>query len=175
MSLSKRTRFEVLKRDGFSCRYCGATAIAGLLEVDHVIPVAEGGLDVPENLVAACLDCNRGKSAVPLDESRLSPGRTTEAMLEHAEQMRAYLAAVQEVEDAIQDLVDHVIRHWQANVDEEGMPTSLAKRMPYYLRKMSMPRILEAVEITGSKGLRGALATKKYFVAVARNMMSEES
>lgn len=71
MAISTRTRFEVFKRDGFRCRYCGATAAENELHVDHVHPVAEGGGDEPGNLVTACRDCNLGKSDVPLESVRL--------------------------------------------------------------------------------------------------------
>lgn len=63
MAVSKRLRYEVLRRDNHTCRYCGASAPAAPLTVDHVIPVALGGADDPSNLVTACRDCNAGKSA----------------------------------------------------------------------------------------------------------------
>jgi hypothetical protein len=67
MSISKRLRFEVLRRDNHACRYCGGSAPDAKLTVDHVIPVALGGSDEPSNLVAACDACNSGKSATPAD------------------------------------------------------------------------------------------------------------
>lgn len=67
MAISKRLRFEVLRRDNHTCRYCGRTAPEVRLTVDHVTPSTLGGKDVPENLVAACSDCNGGKSSVPPD------------------------------------------------------------------------------------------------------------
>jgi hypothetical protein len=67
MTVTKRTRFEVLKRDNHTCRYCGGTAPDVKLTVDHVTPVALGGGDEPSNLVAACRDCNAGKSSTPPD------------------------------------------------------------------------------------------------------------
>ena len=67
MAVSKRTRFEVLRRDNHVCRYCGAKAPDVTLTVDHVVPVALGGTDHPDNLVAACEDCNRGKASVHPD------------------------------------------------------------------------------------------------------------
>lgn len=67
MSVSKRLRFEILRRDSHTCRYCGAQAPDVKLAVDHVVPVALGGEDVPENLVCACVSCNAGKSSVPSD------------------------------------------------------------------------------------------------------------
>lgn len=69
MAISKRLRFEILRRDEYTCRYCGASAPGVVVTVDHVIPVAMGGQDVPENLVAACRDCNAGKSSSTPDAS----------------------------------------------------------------------------------------------------------
>lgn len=66
MTVSKRLRYEVLRRDNHACRYCGGVAPDVVLTVDHVVPVALGGSDDPSNLVAACKDCNSGKSATPV-------------------------------------------------------------------------------------------------------------
>jgi len=63
MAVSKRLRYEVLRRDGYRCRYCGASAETEALTVDHVIPVSLGGSDDPSNLCAACGPCNTGKSS----------------------------------------------------------------------------------------------------------------
>ena len=67
MTVSRRLRFEILRRDGHTCRYCGAAAPDVALTVDHVIPIALGGGDDPTNLVTACADCNAGKSSVAPD------------------------------------------------------------------------------------------------------------
>ena len=67
MAVSKRTRFEVLRRDNHTCRYCGATAPGAQITVDHVTPVALGGTDDSANLVAACRDCNAGKTSTQPD------------------------------------------------------------------------------------------------------------
>lgn len=66
--ISRRLRFEILRRDGQTCRYCGAQAPDVKLTVDHVIPVALGGGDDPTNLVTACQQCNAGKSSTSPDE-----------------------------------------------------------------------------------------------------------
>lgn len=65
MAVSKRLRYEVLRRDNHACRYCGQSAPDVKLTVDHVIPTTLGGGDDPGNLVTACADCNSGKSATP--------------------------------------------------------------------------------------------------------------
>lgn len=64
MAISKRLRYEILRRDNHTCRYCGAMAPDVALHVDHVDPVALGGTDEPTNLITACQDCNAGKSSV---------------------------------------------------------------------------------------------------------------
>jgi hypothetical protein len=67
VAISKRLRYEVFRRDDFTCRYCGAKPPEAQLRPDHVIPVALGGTDDPSNLVAACEDCNGGKSSTTPD------------------------------------------------------------------------------------------------------------
>lgn len=68
MAVSRRLRYEVLRRDNHTCRYCGGSAPDVKLTVDHVVPTALGGCDEPENLVTACRDCNAGKAASSPDE-----------------------------------------------------------------------------------------------------------
>ena len=63
MSVTKRLRFEILRRDSHACRYCGAKAPDAELTVDHVPPTALGGTDDPTNLVAACRACSSSKHA----------------------------------------------------------------------------------------------------------------
>jgi len=58
-SLSVRKRFFVFKRDRYRCQICRRSGIE--LEVDHKIPVAQGGTDALDNLQTLCFDCNRGK------------------------------------------------------------------------------------------------------------------
>ena len=67
MAVSKRLRYEILRRDNHTCRYCGASAPDVTLRVDHVTPVALGGTDDPTNLVTSCEPCNNGKSSASPD------------------------------------------------------------------------------------------------------------
>lgn len=55
-------RFLVLKRDAFTCRYCGRKAPDVELHVDHVVPWSKVNEHKIDNLVASCRDCNIGKS-----------------------------------------------------------------------------------------------------------------
>lgn len=94
MAVSKSLRFQVLRRDNHTCRYCGRSAPEVRLTVDHVVPEALGGTDKPDNLVAACSDCNSGKSATPPDAAHVAQVqddalRWSAAMQAAADQMLA--------------------------------------------------------------------------------------
>jgi len=61
--ISQKLRFEIFHRDNFACQYCGKTKDDGAkLELDHKVPVSEGGTDDYQNLTTSCHDCNQGKS-----------------------------------------------------------------------------------------------------------------
>lgn len=68
-ALPKKLRFEVFKRDSFTCQYCGRMAPDVVLEVDHIVPVAEGGTNDIMNLITSCHDCNSGKGKRKLSEN----------------------------------------------------------------------------------------------------------
>src|SRR6476469_6231176 len=55
---SRLRRQNALERAGHRCFYCSAPAD----RADHYIPLAKGGPDTEENLVAACSPCNSAKS-----------------------------------------------------------------------------------------------------------------
>ncbi|MEQ1848321.1 MAG: HNH endonuclease [Nitrospira sp.] len=63
-----KLRTAILKRDGEQCVKCGASPKknpAVTLEVDHIVPVAEGGINDPKNLQTLCWSCNQGKTDAP--------------------------------------------------------------------------------------------------------------
>lgn len=67
--ISKKLRFEVFKRDNFTCQYCGKMAPDTILEIDHINPVKNNGDNNILNLITSCIDCNRGKGAKKLSEN----------------------------------------------------------------------------------------------------------
>lgn len=68
-TLSKKIRFEVFKRDHFTCQYCGRMSPDVILEVDHINPVSKGGENEILNLITSCRDCNRGKGKTLLSQN----------------------------------------------------------------------------------------------------------
>lgn len=113
MSVSTRTRFEVFKRDNFTCRYCGRKSPEVILEVDHITPICEGGSDDQINLTTSCWDCNRGKAGVSLNEviTAEDPHDKAILILEQERQLAEYNEVVRKQRERkeadIQDLIDH--------------------------------------------------------------------
>ncbi len=62
----RELRNAVFARDNYTCRYCGAHGVR--LECDHVVPLSRGGTNGMDNLVTACLRCNRSKGSKNLGE-----------------------------------------------------------------------------------------------------------
>ena len=62
---SLRLRYNVLKRDNFSCIQCGASPAKNPnveLHIDHIIPWSRNGVTEFNNLQTLCKNCNLGKS-----------------------------------------------------------------------------------------------------------------
>lgn len=93
--IGKRLRFEVLSRDGFTCRYCGAQAGKEnvRLAIDHVISVVDGGDNSLNNLVTSCYSCNSGKSSMSLDHAPSSEAANA-ILLERAESIERQVYAL---------------------------------------------------------------------------------
>lgn len=62
------SRRNVMKRDRYTCQYCGTKSD---LTLDHVMPRSRGGEDSWENLVTACNHCNVKKGNRTPVEARM--------------------------------------------------------------------------------------------------------
>ena len=80
----KLTKPEILRRDNYTCQYCGKKT--SKLTLDHVMPRHLGGKHTWENLVAACPSCNHtkgGKTEVQSNMFPLRKPKTPEATAEY--------------------------------------------------------------------------------------------
>jgi len=66
----KLTRFEVFNRDHYTCQYCGRETRQ--LTLDHIIPRFRSGQHTWENVVSACVPCNRRKAGRTPQEARMN-------------------------------------------------------------------------------------------------------
>ncbi len=62
--ISAPVQEQVRQRAGYLCEYCHTNERWQYIRftIDHVIPLAEGGMDTLDNLALACFHCNRRKS-----------------------------------------------------------------------------------------------------------------
>jgi 5-methylcytosine-specific restriction endonuclease McrA len=65
----KMSRFEIFNRDKYTCQYCGVKTRQ--LTLDHVIPRFRGGQHTWENVVSACVACNRHKAGRTPEEAHM--------------------------------------------------------------------------------------------------------
>jgi len=70
----KMTRFEIFNRDKYTCQYCGEQSRH--LTLDHIIPRYRGGQHTWENVVSACVACNRRKAGKTPKEAHMTLIRT---------------------------------------------------------------------------------------------------
>ena len=70
-SLSRSVRFEIFKRDSFTCQYCGQRMDTEDLTFDHVVPRAAGGKTTWENIVTCCVSCNHAKADRTPEQARM--------------------------------------------------------------------------------------------------------
>lgn len=65
----KLTKREVLRRDDYTCQYCGRRAAS--LTIDHILPRHLGGKHMWSNVVAACPNCNHRKGGRTIEQAQM--------------------------------------------------------------------------------------------------------
>lgn len=176
MAISKRLRFEILRRDDHTCQYCGGKAPDVTLHVDHIIPVTLGGTDLPSNLVAACKDCNLGKSSASTDSPLLDGinSRSAAYALDVTERMtrvRAVLEREAEYLDEFHDLWNR----WTRAKARIPLPRDY-KQAIHRFSSMGIPieLVAKGIDIAMSKtGLRGELGEFQYMAGVIWRTLDE--
>ena len=73
----------ILRRDGHLCSYCGVKVKGLNATVDHIMPKAQGGKTVWNNLTTACFKCNQAKAARTPEQANMPLRRrpTTPTMI----------------------------------------------------------------------------------------------
>jgi hypothetical protein len=126
MAVSRGKRFDLFKRDGFTCQYCGRRPPEVVLEIDHIEPVSKGGDDDPINLITSCYDCNRGKHAKRLGDKVIRPDADAEfyRVQQEIAEAKRYMEARAERETVLEDLFATLDQVWADNISDEDFPTT---------------------------------------------------
>lgn len=179
MAVSKALRYQILRRDNHTCRYCGGVAPDVTLTVDHVLAAALGGTDDPSNLVASCKDCNAGKAATSPDQALVD--QVSEEAIRWAKAVRlAADQALQQFEE-VKAARGQFKSAWDAWTYNQGkkrynfpLPPSWMGSIDSMLtRGLPMELLLECVQITMSRPNVAADQRFKYFCGVAWRKVGE--
>lgn len=143
--ISTRTRFEVFKRDGFKCQYCGAHPPEAMLHVDHIEAVANGGSNDMDNLITSCAMCNLGKSCVPLSSVPQSLAEKAAEVAEREEQLRGYSQILEAKRQRLEEETWRVMELLYPG--EESVPRDSFNGTRKFIERLGFHSVYEAAEI----------------------------
>lgn len=129
-NLTKSLRFEVFKRDSFTCQYCGQKSPDVLLEIDHIEPVSQGGTNDILNLLTSCRACNSGKSDRRLSDTSVveKQRRQLEELQERKEQIEMMFQWQKGLLDLDDSVTNQLASYWSKvvpgySLNENGIKT----------------------------------------------------
>jgi len=166
-SISKKLRFEIFKRDGFSCGYCGNTPPKVILEVDHIEPVSKGGESDINNYITACFDCNRGKGSERLNKIPETLSVNLETLKEKESQIREYQKFITAINRRITRQLRKIEKIFQETYPDRKLTKKFRKTsLKYFIDNLPKSTVENAMYIATSKidyDFHGAI---KYFCGV---------
>lgn len=172
--ISKRVRFEVFKRDGFVCQYCGSHPPKVVLHVDHIVAVSKGGAYDIDNLTTACQPCNLGKSNKALSDVPQSLKDQAAAVAEREEQLLGYHAVMEAKRARIEDEIWQIAEIFHPGCSEQGLHRSYLQSIKSFLEKLGFHEVLEAMELAAARGIHSDGRKFRYFCAVCWNKVRGE-
>jgi len=168
-ALSKKTRFDVFKRDFFTCQYCGAHPPGILLHVDHVVAVANGGSNSIDNLVTSCEPCNAGKGARSLAVVPQALSDKAKKVAEREAQLLGYQEILQEKRDRLDEETWRVIRILEGD-DCDSYPTRDFQSVRMFVDRIGLHATMESADYTTLRNVRRPF---KYFCGVCWSKVKE--
>lgn len=163
--VSKKKRFDVFKRDGFKCQYCGATPPGVLLHVDHINPVANGGKSSIDNLITACEPCNLGKGARTLSEIPPSLSEMAAIAFEREAQIVGYNKALAASAKRIESESWDVAEIWMNHHAQKAIRKDFLRSIKSFIEKLPTPEVMDAMDRAVNK-VRGQDASFRYFCGI---------
>jgi hypothetical protein len=170
-AISKKIRFEVFKRDGFTCQYCGAHPPSAVLEVDHIHPVASGGMNEMDNLVTSCFGCNRGKSDRSLSDIPVSLQEKAAQVIELEAQIKGYQAAISQKKHRLEEEGEQVREVFERfnpgyTLSEKSMVT-----VRVFVERLGLHEVCDAMELAHMKVKENQ--EFRYFCGICWNKIRE--
>lgn len=174
-AISKKTRFEIFKRDGFVCQYCGNTPPTVVLQVDHIHPVAEGGDNSMDNLITCCAGCNIGKGARLISSAPQSLKDKAENIKEAEEQLMGFYKIMNAKRERIDREAWQIVDYLKIQNNDGSVDTPNFTSIKRFLEKISFYAVAEAAEIAWGAKPYSANARFRYFCGVCWNKIKAAS
>lgn len=172
--ISTRARFEIFKRDGFVCQYCGSTPPSVTLHVDHIHPVAKGGTNDGSNLITSCSACNQGKSDVLLSVVDGSLREKADLIKEREAQIKGYYKVLAAAKKRIENEAWEIAALLSGVDRLDSYDRRRLQSIRNFLEKLHFYAVIDAAEITAAKfGCSPYEKAFKYFCAICWSKIKE--
>ncbi len=145
--ISKKTRFEIFKRDQFKCQYCGSAAPDVVLHIDHINPVSKGGDNDLLNLITSCEPCNNGKRARLISDNSVIEKQRK--MLEELDERRSQLKMLLDWRDELKGFDNEVLESVAARVEDKicaKVNESGLSLLKSWIAKFELNELLQAID-----------------------------
>lgn len=148
--ISKKLRFEVFKRDSFTCQYCGQKAPDVILEIDHIRPVAKEGNSDILNLITACKACNAGKSDRELSDNSVVEKQRKQLsdLQERKEQIEMMIEWQRELAKLDDYAIEQLANFWAELVPPYALNDNGKRSLEKLLKKFPHEQVMEAMRIS---------------------------
>lgn len=171
-AISKKTRFEVFKRDGFRCMYCGGHPPGVLLHVDHVDPVANGGKNDMDNLVTSCEPCNLGKGARLLSAVPESLADKAASIAEREAQLRGYHKVMESKRSRLDGEAWGLMALLEPGA--KTAPRDWMNSLRKFIEQLGYYEVLDAMEVALAKSFFSKDKTWRYFCGICWNKLRKQ-
>lgn len=148
--IGKKLKFEVFKRDKFTCQYCGRAAPDVILHVDHIKPVVKDGDNNITNLITSCADCNLGKGKTELSDDAviLKQKKQLDALQERREQLEMVYEWQKSLLTIQEDELNMVIDFWKTCAPGYSLTDYGINNLKTVVRKYGLSETLESIRIS---------------------------
>lgn len=156
MTISKKLRFEVFKRDKFTCQYCGKSAPDVTLHVDHIEPKSKGGSDDILNLITSCFDCNMGKKDRRLSDDTViqKRKRQLDELQERREQLEMLMEWQKGLLDLDSDIVNGLHDLWKQLAPGYQLSQTGLTEIKKWVKRWDLMEIADAMRVSTDQYLR---------------------
>lgn len=171
--ISPKLRFDVFKRDGFTCQYCGGHPPAVVLQVDHIDPVVNGGKNNMDNLATSCDSCNLGKGGRLLSSVPMPLAEKAATIAEQEKQLKGYMKILKAQKDRVEQDAWEVADVYMERFSKDSIRKDYMRSIKLFLQKLPLYEVVEAMETATSRKSFNMDSVFRYFCGICWTRIRE--